>query len=202
MLTARQRQTYDSIRTFIMAHGYSPTLQEIAGALGIAGNLGVLRHLEALERKGYIRRTAGSSRAIVLVGAATDAVPVLRLPLVGAVRAGAPHEAIEHREGEVLVDPALVRSADSFVLRVQGDSMIEAQICDGDLAVVRPQANAENGEIVVALIDGEATLKRFYREEGRIRLQPENRHMAPIFIDSTGGEVVIVGKVTGLMRKF
>jgi repressor LexA len=102
----------------------------------------------------------------------------------------------------VIVDPALVRSADSFVLRVRGDSMIEAQICDGDLAVVRPQASAENGEIVVALIAGEATLKRFYREGGRIRLQPENCHMAPIVIDSTGGEVVIVGKVTGLMRKF
>lgn len=201
MLTARQRQAYDFICTFIGAHGYSPTLQEIAGALGIVGNLGVLRHLQALERKGYIRRTVGSSRAIVLVGAATDVVPALRLPLVGAVRAGAPQEAIEDREGEVLVDPALVRSADSFVLRVRGDSMIEAQICDGDLAVVRPQASAENGEIVVALIDGEATLKRFYREEGRIRLQPENRLMAPIYIAGTEEEVVIVGKVTGLMRR-
>ena len=199
MLTARQRQTYDFICTFIGEYGYSPTLQEIAGALGIAGNLGVLRHLQALERQGLIRRTPRNSRAIVLTEAPRGGQ---LLPLIGVIRAGVPQLAQQERAGEVIVDPALIRSRDSFVLRVQGDSMIEAQICSGDLVVVRPQASAENGEIVVVLIAGDATLKRFYREEGRIRLQPENRHMAPIFIDSTGGEVVIVGKVTGLMRKF
>lgn len=199
MLTARQRQAYDFIRTFIGEHGYAPTLQEIAAALGIVGNLGVLRHLEALERQGMIRRTPGNSRAIVLTEAPRGGQS---LPLIGVIRAGMPQLAQQERAGEVVVDPALIRSPDSFVLRVQGDSMIEAQICSGDLVVVRPQASAENGEIVVVLIAGEATLKRFYREEGRIRLQPENRHMAPIFIDSTGGEVEIVGKVTGLMRRF
>lgn len=199
MLTARQRQTYDFICTFISEYGYSPTLQEIAGALEITGNLGVLRHLEALERQGLIRRTPRNSRAIVLTEAPRRGQA---LPLIGVIRAGVPQLAQQERAGEVVVDPALIRSRDSFVLRVQGDSMIEAQICSGDLVVVRPQSSAENGEIVVVLIAGDATLKRFYREEGRIRLQPENRHMAPIFIDSTGGEVVIVGKVTGLMRKF
>ena len=199
MLTARQRQTYDFIRSFIGEYGYSPTLQEIAGALGIIGNLGVLRHLEALERQGLLRRTPGNSRAIVLNEAPRGGQS---LPLIGVIRAGVPQLAQQERAGEVVVDPALIRSRDSFVLRVQGDSMIEAQICSGDLVVVRPQPSAENGEIVVVLIAGEATLKRFYREEGRIRLQPENRHMAPIFIDRTGGEVAIVGKVTGLMRKF
>lgn len=199
MLTARQRQTYDFIRTFIGEYGYSPTLQEIAGALEITGNLGVLRHLEALERQGLLRRTPRNSRAIVL----TDA-PRGRdsLPLIGVIRAGVPQLAQQERAGEVAVDPALIRSRDSFVLRVQGDSMIEAHICSGDLVVVRPQPSAENGEIVVVMIAGDATLKRFYREEGRIRLQPENRHMAPIFVDDTGGEVLVVGKVTGLMRKF
>ena len=199
MLTPRQRQTYDFIRSFIGEYGYSPTLQEIAGALGITGNLGVLRHLEALERQGLLRRTPRNSRAIVLTEAPRGGQS---LPLIGVIRAGVPQLAQQERAGEVVVDPALIRSRDSFVLRVQGDSMIEAQICSGDLVVVRPQSSAENGEIVVALIAGDATLKRFYREEGRIRLQPENRHMAPIFIDCTGGEVVIVGKVTGLMRKF
>jgi len=198
MLTARQRQTYDFIRTFIGEFGYSPTLQEIAGALGIAGNLGVLRHLDALERQGMIHRTPRNSRAIVLTEAPRGGKS---LPLIGVIRAGVPQLAQQERAGEVVVDPTLIRSPDSFVLRVQGDSMIEAQICSGDLVVVRPQTFAENGEIVVALIGDEATLKRFYREEGRIRLQPENRTMAPIYIDSSGGEVAIVGKVTGLMRE-
>ena len=199
MLTARQRQAYDFIRSFIEAHGYSPTLQEIAGALGITGNLGVLRHLEALERQGLLCRTPRNSRAIVLTEAPRGGQA---LPLIGVIRAGVPQLAQQERSGEVVVDPALIRSRDSFVLRVQGDSMIEAQICSGDLVVVRPQPSAENGEIVAVLIAGEATLKRFFREEGRIRLQPENRHMPPIFIDSTGGEVMIIGKVTGLMRKY
>lgn len=199
MLTARQRQTYDFIRSFISEYGYSPTLQEIAGELEITGNLGVLRHLEALERQGLLRRTPRSSRAIVLTEASRGGQS---LPLLGVIRAGVPQLAQQERAGEVVVDPALIRSRDSFVLRVQGDSMIEAQICSGDLVVVRPQPSAENGEIVVVLIAGDATLKRFYREEGRIRLQPENRHMAPIFVDGTGGEVLVVGKVTGLMRKF
>lgn len=199
MLTARQRQTYDFIRTFMAKNSYAPTLQEIASALGISGNLGVLRHLDALERQGMIRRTPRNSRAIVLLDARGEG---RTLPLIGVIRAGVPQLAQQERAGEVVVDPALIRSRDSFVLKVQGDSMIEAQICPGDLVVVRPQNTAENGEIVVAMIDGEATLKRFYREGGRIRLQPENSTMAPIIIDAEGEAVVIVGKVTGLLRKF
>lgn len=199
MLTARQQQTYAFISTFIEKHGFSPTLQEIAAALGVSGNLGVLRHLEALERQGMIRRIPRNSRAITLNA------PQRRgesLPLIGVIRAGVPQLALQERAGEVLVDPLMIRSRDSFVLRVQGDSMIEAQICNGDLVVVRPQSSADNGEIVVALIEGEATLKRFYREEGRIRLQPENHLMEPIYVSGTGDEVVIVGRVTGLMRTF
>ena len=199
MLTVRQRQTYDFIRSFIIEKGYAPTLQEIAVSLGISGNLGVLRHLDALERQGMIRRTPRNSRAMVLSAAQEGGKT---LPLIGVIRAGVPQLAQQERAGEVVVDPALIRSDDSFVLRVQGDSMIEAQICSGDLVVVRPQSSAENGEIVVALIDDEATLKRFYREEGRIRLQPENRNMAPIFVGAGGAEVTIIGKVTGLMRTF
>lgn len=199
MLTPRQRQVYDFIRTFMGTYGYAPTLQEIAAELGISGNLGVLRHLQALERQGLIHRTLRNSRAIVLMEAPRTEHT---LPLIGVIRAGVPQMAEQERAGEIVVDPDLVRSSDSFVLRVQGDSMIEAQICSGDLVVVRPQPSADNGEIVVAMIEGEATLKRFFREEGRIRLQPENHLMAPIFVDRTGGEVAIIGKVTGLMRKF
>ena len=143
MLTARQRQTYDFILTFIEAHRYSPTLQEIAAALGISGNLGVLRHLEVLERQGMIRRTPRNSRAIVLTAESGGGTT---LPLLGMIRAGAPQLAQEDRGGEVVVDPTLIRSPDSFVLRVKGESMIEAQICSGDLVVVRPQSTAENGE--------------------------------------------------------
>lgn len=202
MLTGRQQQTYEFISAFIEEYGYSPTLQEIAAALGVSGNLGVLRHLEALERQGMIRRTPRNSRAITLNERNERQRRGQSLPLIGVIRAGVPQLAQQERSGEVFVDPLLIRSRESFVLRVKGDSMIEAQICSGDFVVVRPQSTAENGEIVVALIDGEATLKRFYREEGRIRLQPENRLMAPLYVSGTGEEVVIVGKVTGLMRTF
>lgn len=199
-LTPRQQQVYEFIRRHSRRHGFAPSLREIAEHLGVSGNLGVLRHLDALEQKGYIRRNSGSSRTIVVTGQERNGLPTL--PLVGTVRAGLPQLALEEIEAHLAVDPALVRSSDSFLLRVKGDSMIEAHICDGDLAVVRPQPQADNGAIVVALIDGEATLKRFYREGDRIRLQPENRHMAPIVVREGEGEVAIVGLVTGLLRVF
>jgi repressor LexA len=121
--------------------------------------------------------------------------------VVGTVRAGTPQPALEEDGGRFAVDPSLVRGENSFLLRVRGDSMTGAHILPGDLAVVRPQATAENGEIVVALIDGEATLKRFFREkDGRIRLQPENPAMAPLFIGPEQAELLIVGKVTGICR--
>jgi repressor LexA len=122
------------------------------------------------------------------------------LPLVGSVRAGAPELALEEVEAHIAVDSVLVKSRDAFLLRVKGDSMIEAHILAGDLAVIRPQSTAENGEIVVVLIDGEATLKRFFHEGDRIRLQPENARMEPIVIAADTLEVAIVGKVTGLCR--
>jgi len=197
-LTPRQQQVYAFLSGYIASNGYPPTLQEVAAHLGVSGNLGVLRHLQALERHGLIQRQPGSSRGIRLV--AEPPAAALLLPVVGEVRAGAPQLAVEAIEEHFSVDPALVKSADSFLLRVKGDSMIEAHILEGDLAVVRPQASAVNGDIVVALVDGEATLKRFFREAGRIRLQPENAAMAPLFIDPRQTEVVILGKVTGLCR--
>ncbi|MEJ2470655.1 MAG: transcriptional repressor LexA [Desulfuromonadales bacterium] len=197
-LTARQQQVYDFLAAAIATNGYPPTLQEIARHLQVSGNLGVLRHLQALEEKGLIRRQPGSSRSIVLTDQQrSDAVT---LPLLGTVPAGRPELAHEAIEAHLAVDPCLVRSRDSFLLRVQGESMIEAHIRPGDLAVVRPQPSAENGEIVVAMIDGEATLKRFYRESGEIRLKPENSRMKALIYREGDAEVQILGKVTGLCR--
>lgn len=195
-LTVRQQQVYDFIVQYSEQQGYAPTLQEIAGHLKIRGNLGVIRHLGALEKKGYIRRSSGRSRGIVLLGRSLSR----SLPLVGSVQAGPLSEALEDVEGYLSVDASLVRDDGSFLLRVHGDSMIEAHITPGDLAVVRPQQTADDGDIVVAMVDGEATLKRFFREAGAIRLQPENSRLQPIILHPEDGEVVIVGKVTGILR--
>lgn len=197
-LTPRQQQVYDFLVAYLGATGYPPTLQEIARHLRISGNLGVLRHLKALERAGLITRNSGSSRAIALVGGVDSGSVVL--PLVGTVRAGLPQLAKEEVEAHIAVDRALVKSRESFLLRVKGDSMIEAHILDGDLAVVRPQPSAANGEIVVVLIEGEATLKRFFHEGDRIRLQPAHAGMAPIIVAADKQDVTIIGKVTGLCR--
>jgi repressor LexA len=197
-LTKRQQQVYDFLVAYLAGNGYPPTLQEIASHLHVSGNLGVLRHLKALEREGLITRSPRSSRSITLTDRAERGS--VFLPLVGSVRAGAPELALEEVEAHIAVDSVLVKSRDAFLLRVKGDSMIEAHILAGDLAVIRPQSTAENGEIVVVLIDGEATLKRFFHEGDRIRLQPENARMEPIVIAADTLEVAIVGKVTGLCR--
>jgi repressor LexA len=197
-LTRRQQQVYDFLVAYLADNSYPPTLQEIARHLHVSGNLGVLRHLKALERAGLISRTPGSSRSIALTRRIERDSTLL--PLIGSVRAGLPELAMEDVEAYIAVDPALVKSRDAFLLRVKGDSMIEAHIVAGDLAVIRPQATAENGEIVVALVDGEATLKRFFHEGDSIRLQPENASMEPIVIAADTQDVAIVGKVTGLCR--
>lgn len=195
-LTSRQKQVYDFIFFYHEENGYAPSLQEIAGHLGIKGNLGVLRHLQALEKKGCLKRIPGNSRGIVLPQRAGS----VALPLLGAVAAGPLSEVLENNEGYLTVDPSLVHGDNSFALRVAGDSMVEAQILPGDLAIVRPQATAENGEIVVAMLAGEATLKRFFREKEHIRLQPENPRLPPIILRPEDGELQILGKVTGIIR--
>lgn len=197
-LTPRQQQVYDFIAQHLERSGYPPSLQEIAAHLGINGNLGVMRHLSALEKKGYIRRIAGRSRGIVL----TRRAVAWSLPLLGSVAAGPLTEALENVEDYLSVDPALVKGQGSFLLRVRGESMIGAHITDGDLAVVRPQAHAENGDIVVVRLDGEVTLKRFFREREQVRLQPENPDLKPIILTAQDGELSLVGKVTGIIRQF
>lgn len=197
ILTARQQEVLDIIIRQMEARGFPPTLREIAAELGVSGTLGIMKHLDALERKGFIRKSAGSSRGIVLAG---PAVHALAIPIVGVVRAGMPNLAMEEIDGYFAVDRSLIRGEGCFFLRVRGDSMINAAIMEGDLALVRPQRTAENRDIVVAMIDGEATLKRFYRERGRIRLQPENPNMESIIIRPGAAELTIVGKVIGIYR--
>lgn len=194
--TPRQQEVLVFISDFITTNGYPPSIREIAAHLKVTGTLGVMKHLDALESKGYLRREAGSSRGIVLSGR-TQAVATL--PVVGVVRAGMPQPAIEDIEEHFAIDKSVVRGG-TFFLRVKGDSMINAAITDGDLALVRPQDTAENRDIVVAMVDGEATLKRYYRGSDHIRLQPENPNMAPIIIQKGEGEVTIIGKVVGIYR--
>lgn len=196
-LSQRQRQVLQFIASFADSHGYPPSQREIAGHLKVSGTLPVMKHLEALERKGYIRRE-NVNRGIVLT---TSNSRSTSLPIVGTVRAGQLSTAIEDIQGYFSVDQMAVKGADCFFLKVSGDSMINAGILDGDLALVRPQPIAHNRDIVVAMVDGEATVKWFYREPDHIRLQPANSNMNPILIYPENGEVVIVGKVIGIYRR-
>lgn len=198
-LTIRQQQVLTIITDYINRHGTPPSLREIAGELGVNGTLGIMKHLKALEKKGCLIRREGSSRGIVLPSPGSQATS---LPIVGVVRAGLPQPPLEDIEGFFSIDQSQAKEDGTFFLRVKGDSMIDAHIQEGDLALVRPQSTAENGDIVVAMINGEATLKRFYREKRLIRLQPENPTMEPIILRDGKDEVSILGKVTGLYRRF
>jgi len=195
-LTPRQSQVLAFVTGFIDSHGYPPTLREIAAHLEVNGTMGVMRHLEALEKKGYLTKSAGSSRGIAVSGRSSS----VSLPIVGVVRAGLPQPAMEDIEGYFAIDTSQLRSGGAFFLRVKGDSMVGASILEGDLALVRPQPSADNRDIVVAMVDGEATLKRFFRERGKIRLVAANPNYEDIVVRPGTGEVVIVGKVVGIYR--
>jgi repressor LexA len=196
-LTQRQRQVLQFITDFADNTGYPPSQREIAGHLKVSGTLPVMKHLEALERKGYIKR-GNVNRGISLT---TPNSRSTSLPIVGTVRAGQLSTAIEDIQGYFSVDHLAVKGADCFFLRISGDSMINAGILNGDLALVRPQKTAANKDIVVAMLDGEATVKWFYREDDHIRLQPANPDMEPILIHPEDGEVSIIGKVIGIYRQ-
>ena len=202
MLTDRQREIYDYVTRYVDDHGYPPTVREIGEAVGLASPSTVHAHLANLERAGLLRRDPTKPRALELVGRekAADSVAELpRLPLLGQIAAGAPLLADENVEDEIAV-PETLRG--DFLLRVKGDSMIEAGILEGDVVVVQRAQDARNGEIVVALAGDdetadEATVKRFFRENGRIRLQPENSALEPIY----AAHVQILGKVVGVFRE-
>ena len=203
MLTARQQEIWNFLVDYVDRHGYPPTVREIGGAVGLASPSTVHAHLANLERAGLLRRDPTKPRALELVGRekgaenATAELP--KLPLLGQIAAGGPLLAEENVEDEIAV-PENLRG--DFLLRVKGDSMIEAGILEGDIVVVRRAQDARNGEIVVALAGDdetadEATVKRFFRENGRIRLQPENSALEPIY----AANVQILGKVVGVFRE-
>lgn len=192
-LTQRQREVYEFIREKIRSRGYGPTVREIGERFKIKSPNGVMCHLKALEKKELITREPNMSRAIQL---ATESASDRGLPLVGRVAAGVLHEAIEQDERVDFGDMFDVADKDLFVLEVQGESMIDAQIADGDYIVVRRQRTARKGQIVVAQTDdGEATLKRWFPEKNRIRLEPANKSMKPVYSRNAKVLGVLVGVV-------
>ena len=198
-ITDRQQEIYEFIRTTIATRGIPPSMREIGEKSGIRSTNGVERNLAALEELGLIVRERGKSRGIMLPSGGRPAATV---PLLGRVAAGMPVLSPENREGEVSVDLSLfsLRSSNNlFALKVRGESMKDAHIMDGDTLLVRAQSTAQNGDIVVALTDGDATVKRFFLEKDRVRLQPENSTMEPIYVER--GEFRIVGKAVGVIRK-
>jgi repressor LexA len=210
VLTARQQEIWQFLVGYVDRHGYPPTVREIGEAVGLASPSTVHAHLANLERAGLLRRDPTKPRALDLIGHRRDTrsdAPATRepetpkLPLLGQIAAGGPLLAEQNVEDEIAVPEPLGRRAD-FLLRVRGDSMVEAGILDGDVVVVQRAQDARNGEIVVALAGDdetadEATVKTFYREDGRIRLQPENASLEPIYADY----VQILGRVTGVFRE-
>ena len=198
-LTDRQKAIYDFLLKSIRERGFAPSIPEIGKQFKIASTNGVSDHLKALEKKGYIRRVG--KRAFEVVNALGSAVlsATRDVPVLGRVPAGKPFLSEENTEG-LLSIPSDMGSGKLFALRVKGDSMIGAGIEDGDRVIVKQQSAAENGEIVCAVIDGEATLKRFYKKDGVVTLKAENEKYAPIVVSE--GEFRIAGKIIGLLRKF
>lgn len=201
-LTRRQKQILDYIGDYIADRGYAPSFEEIAEHFGYSSLATVHEHLSNLERKGYIRKTYNESRSIELVEKGNGSAAMVELPLLGTVAAGLPIEAVQDTE-TLSVPPDMVRrNRENYVLRVQGNSMIDESIRDGDYIVVSSQDTADDGQMVVALVRGDsATVKKLYRERGgRIRLQPANPTMEPIIEDSR--DVQIQGVVVGVIRKY
>jgi len=198
-LTDRQRKILEYIESLIMERGHSPTIREIGERFGISSTNGVRTHLTALIKKGYLKKADHISRGLELTRQLLSNIS--RVPLVGSVPAGQPIDAIENVEGEIALDLSFVPKGDAFSLTVMGDSMIDAGIYDGDVVVVQKQSEAIKGDIVVAVIDGEATVKRYYPEGERVRLQPENEDFEPIIVGRESGDFRIAGKVVGLLRR-
>ena len=193
-----QQRILDFIRSEIQTKGYPPSVREIANAVGLKSTSTVHGHLRRLEKKGLLHRDAMKPRAMELMAEEEQAVEnaTVQVPVLGHVTAGLPILAEENLDDYIPLPETLLGDGEHFILQVHGDSMIEAGILDGDRIVVRRQEEANNGEIVVAMVEDSATVKRFYKENGHFRLQPENSSMAPILADS----VVILGKVVSLYR--
>jgi repressor LexA len=200
-LTKRQQEIYDFIRKYSLTNGYPPTVRDIGKAVGLASSSTVHAHLANLEKLGLLRRDPSKPRAMELLDKAADAVKSVvkpnGLPLVGSVAAGQPILAEENIEEYVPVPDIIGGDTGEYILRVRGDSMINAGILEGDFVVVRPQDTATDGEIVVALVGEEATVKRYFKESDHVRLQPENDALEPI----RSRDVKILGRVIGVFRR-
>lgn len=202
-LSKKQRDIFDYIVSEVQKKGYPPSVREICQAVGLKSTSTVHGHLEKLEKKGYIRRDPSLPRAIEILGRNDGPTPpvhkeMVNVPVVGRVTAGQPILAVENTEDTFPLPVDFIGKNESFILSIRGDSMIEAGILDGDYVIVEKRNTAMNGDIVVALIDEEeATVKRFYKEKGHIRLQPENSYMDPIIVP----DARILGRVTGVIRK-
>lgn len=190
----KTQETYEFIEKYIMANNYPPTIREMCDSLKLDSTSSVVYHLKKLEKMGKITRDASKNRAIELTD--KPIANTISLPVIGVISAGQPILAEESLSEKIIISEDFFSGSNLFILRIQGESMIEVGIFDGDYVVISKQSVARNGEIVACLIDNEATVKRFYKENGYFRLQPENSTMRPIFTD----HVEILGKVVGLIR--
>jgi len=200
-LTKRQREILNYLTLYSEQNGYAPSFEEIAENFSYNSLATVHEHLSNLERKGFIKRSYNESRAIEILP--SELVPkAIELPLLGAVAAGVPIEAVAHQETIAVPDTMVQRAGNHYVLRVRGNSMIDEQIRDGDFVVINDRHSADNGEMVIAMLHGNsATVKKFYRErDGRIRLQPANETMAPLYVHEN--DITIQGIVVGVMRRY
>ncbi len=198
-LTHKQQAILNYIKQEIAQKGHPPTIREIGAHFDISSTNGVRTHLNALIKKGYLKKQKLISRGLELVQSLTTGVG--KVPLVGTVPAGQPIDAIENIESEIAIDNSFLPKGDSFTLKVVGDSMKDAGILDNDIVLVKKQRVAQTGDIIVAIINGEATVKRYFPEGERVRLQPENSEFEPIIIDKQSGDFHIAGKVVGLLRR-
>ncbi len=209
-LTKRQGEILDYLIAYLTDKGYPPTIREIREAFGLRSNRGIVDHLKALERKGYIRRAKGSSRAIEIVreenfrngdGPVPDGI--VRYPVAGRIVAGAPAPPVEEKGDGFLMDSGLFGAGGDFLLEVRGDSMSGDHILEGDLVVVKRARSCENGDTVVAMIDGEATVKRYHREGDRVELKPANPSYEPIVFRADGmQDCTLIGIVIGVIRRY
>ncbi len=199
-LSGKQKRILDFIKQEIINKGYPPSVREICDAVGLKSTSTVHGYLERLEKKGFIRRDPTKPRAIEVLDDSTYIFKkeLVNVPIVGKVTAGQPILAVENIEDSFPLPVDYLHNNEAFMLNVKGESMIDVGILDGDMVIVNKQSTAENGDIIVALIDDEATVKTFYKENNRIRLQPENSNMDPIYTDN----VIILGKVIGVLRFF
>ncbi|MCT8975465.1 transcriptional repressor LexA [Clostridium sp. CX1] len=195
----KQMEIYEFIKNQIRDKGYPPSVREICAAVGLKSTSTVHGHLERLEKKGLIRKDPTKPRTIEVIENSLNKKEMINVPIIGTITAGLPILAVENIEGTFPLAVDYIRSnKDLFILKVSGESMIDAGILDGDFSIIEKVNSADNGDIVVALIENEATLKRFFKEENYIRLQPENKTMSPIIVDNCE----IVGKLVGVYRQY